>query len=54
MPVLLDSPDCAALRADMKEDRLNSRFQHIRENKSVKTHWLCKKNRLSFKINVVF
>ena len=25
MPVLPDSPECAALRANMKEDRLNSR-----------------------------
>ena len=36
MPVLPDSPECAALRADMKGDRLNSRFQHIYKNKSVK------------------
>ena len=38
MLVLLDSPEYAALRADMKGDRLNSRFQHIRKNKSVKAH----------------
>ena len=38
MPVLPDSPECAALRADMKGDRLNSRFQHIHENKSIKAH----------------
>ena len=38
MSVLLDSPECAALRADMKGDRLNSRLQHIRKNKSVKAH----------------
>ena len=36
MPVLPDSTECAALRADMKGDRLNSRFQHIHKNKSVK------------------
>ena len=36
--VLPDSPKCAAMRADMKGDRLNSRFQHIHENKSVKAH----------------
>ena len=36
VPVLPDSPECAALRADMKGDRLNSRFQHIHKNKSVK------------------
>ena len=36
MPVLPDSPECAALRADMKGGRLNSRFQHIHKNKSVK------------------
>ena len=38
MPVLPDSPECTALRADMKGDLLNSRFQHIRKNKSVKAH----------------
>ena len=38
MPVLPDSPECAALRADMRGDRLNSRFQHIHKNKSVKAH----------------
>ena len=36
--VLPDSPECVALRADMKGDRLNSRFQHIYKNKSVKAH----------------
>ena len=36
MPVLPDSPKCAALIADMKGDRLNSQFQHIHKNKSVK------------------
>ena len=38
MPVLPDSPECAALRADIKGDRLNSRFQHTHKNKSVKAH----------------
>ena len=38
MSVLPDSPKCAALRADMKGDRLNSRFQHIHKNKSIKAH----------------
>ena len=36
--MLPDSPECAAMRADMKGDRLNSRFLHIHENKSVKAH----------------
>ena len=36
MLVLLDSPEYAALRADMKGDWLNSRFQHIHKNKSAK------------------
>ena len=36
--MLPDSPECAALRADMKGDRLNSRFQHIHKNKSIKAH----------------
>ena len=36
--VLLDSPECAALRADMRGDRLNSRSQHIYKNESVKAH----------------
>ena len=38
MPVLPDSPECAAMRANMKGDRLNSRFQHIHKNKSAKAH----------------
>ena len=38
MPVLPDSPECAALRADMKGDQLNSQFQHTQKNKSVKAH----------------
>ena len=38
MPVLPDSPECAALRADVEGDRLNSRFQHTHKNKSVKTY----------------
>ena len=41
--MLPDSPECAALRADMKGDRLNSRFQHIHENKSVKAHWVARR-----------
>ena len=36
MLVLPDSPECVALRADMKGDQLNSRFQHIHKNKLVK------------------
>ena len=35
MPVLLDSPECVALRADVEG---NSRFQHTHKNKSVKAH----------------
>ena len=42
MPVLLDSPECVALRADVEGYRLNSRFQHIYKNKSVKTHGIMK------------
>ena len=38
MPVLLDSPKCAALRADMEGNRLNSRFQHTHKNKLIKAH----------------
>ena len=38
MPMLPDSPECAALRADVERDRLNSQFQHTHKNKSVKTH----------------
>ena len=51
--VLPDSPECAALRADMEGNRLNSRFQHTHKNKSVKAHRLWKKNRLSFMMNIV-
>ena len=36
MPVLPDSPKCAALRADVEGNRLNSRFQQIHKNKLVK------------------
>ena len=38
MPVLPDSPECVALRADMEGNRLNSRFQHTHKNKSIKAH----------------
>jgi hypothetical protein len=38
MMVLLDSPECAALRADMEGNRLNSRLQHTHKNKSVKAY----------------
>ena len=36
--VLPDSPECVALRADMEGDRLNSRFQHIHKDKSIKAY----------------
>ena len=36
--MLPDSPECAALRANVEGDRLNSRFQHTHKNKSVKAH----------------
>ena len=38
MPVLLDSPECAALRADMEENRINNQFQHTHKNKSIRAH----------------
>ena len=38
MPVLPDSLECAALRADMEGNRLNSRFQHTHKDKSIKAH----------------
>ena len=38
MLVLPDSPECVALRADLEGNRLNSRFQHIYKNKSIKAH----------------
>ena len=38
MLVLPDSPECAALRANVEGDRLNSSFQHTHKNKSVKAH----------------
>ena len=38
MPVLPDSPECAALRADMEGNLLNSRFQQTHKNKSIKAH----------------
>ena len=36
--MLPDSPECVALRADVEENRLNSRFKHTHKNKSVKSH----------------
>ena len=36
--MLPNSSKCAAMKANMKGDQLNSRFQHIHENKSVKAH----------------
>ena len=36
--LLPDSPECAAMRADMKGDRLNSRFRYIYKDKSIKAH----------------
>ena len=38
MPVLPDSPEYAALRANVEGNRLNTRFQHTHKNKSVKVH----------------
>ena len=38
MPMLPDSPECVALRADVEGDRLNSRFKHTHKNKSFKAH----------------
>ena len=38
MPVLPDSSECAALRADVEGNRLNSRFQHTYKNKSGKAY----------------
>ena len=34
--MLPDSLECAALRANMEENRLKSRFQHTHKNKSIK------------------
>jgi hypothetical protein len=38
MSVLLDSPKCASLRADLEGDWLNSRFQHTHKKKSIEAH----------------
>ena len=38
MPVLPNSSECAALRADMEGNRLNSRFQHTHKDKTIKAH----------------
>ena len=38
MPVLQDSPEYAALRANVEGDWLNSWFQNTHKNKSVKAH----------------
>ena len=38
MPVLPDSSEYMALRADVEGDQLNSRFQHTHKNKLIKAH----------------
>ena len=38
MPVLPDISEYVALRAVVKGDQLNNRFQHTHKNKSVKAH----------------
>ena len=38
MPVLPNSLECVALRADVEGNQLNSHFQHTHKNKSVKAH----------------
>ena len=38
MPVLPDSSEYVALRADVEGDRLNSQFRHTHKNKLVKAH----------------
>ena len=54
MPVLPDISECAALRANVEGDRLNSRLQHTHKNKSVKSHGIMeRRNRLSFRMNIV-
>ena len=42
MLVLPDNPKCAALRADVEGNRLNSRFQHTHKNKPIKAHGVAK------------
>ena len=53
MLVLPNSPECAALRANVEGNRLNSRFQHTHKNKSVKAHEVVEENWLSFRMNIV-
>ena len=38
MPVLPDSPECVALRANVEGNRLNSQFQHTHKNKTIKAY----------------
>ena len=42
MLVLPDSSECAALRANVEGDRLNSRFQHTHKIESDKAHGIIK------------
>jgi len=44
MPVLPDSPECAALRASVEGNRLNSQFQHTHKNKLVEAHGIVEEN----------
>ena len=53
MPVLPDSPKCAAVRADMKGDGLTVDSSIFMRINWLKLIGLYKKNRLSFKINVI-
>ena len=53
MPMLPDSPECVALRADVEGDRLNSRFQRTHKNKSIKAHGVIEEKIGSFMMNIV-
>ena len=45
--MLPDSPEYAALRADVEGNRLNRRFHHTHKNKSVKVYRVVEENRLN-------
>ena len=53
MPVLTDSPECAALRADMEGDRLIVDSSILIRINQLKLMELWKVNRLSLRIDLV-
>ena len=52
--MLPDSPKCAALRADMRGNRLNSRSQHVHKNESIKAHGIVQEESVIIQDKILF